>query len=110
MYICAKFQSYVEHGAICLSIVLIAALTPYVVIERSRKGTGIDYWLGDGQSVLFQKKARLEVSGILKGNETSLKNRYAAKVEQTKKTDVTQLPAYISVIEFGTPKAMFTQK
>lgn len=106
----ADMQYATEHGAICLSVMLTTTLTPYTIIERSRKGTGFDYWLGDKDSVLFQKKARLEVSGILKGDDTMIKSRYAAKVEQTSKSDEFGLPAYISVIEFSKPKAFFTKR
>ena len=106
----ADMQYTTEHGAICLSVMLTTTLTPYTIIERSRKGTGFDYWLGDKGSFLFQRKARLEVSGILQGDDTMIKSRHAAKVEQTSKSDELQLPAYISVIEFGIPKAMFTKR
>src|ERR1035438_522994 len=40
-----------------------------VVVLRSRKGTGFDYWLGKGGDAAFAAKARLEVSGILDGGE-----------------------------------------
>lgn len=63
----SDMQYTTEHGAVCLSVMLTTNLTPYTIIERSRKGTGFDYWLGDKDSYLFQKKARLEVSGILRG-------------------------------------------
>lgn len=87
-----------------------AHYSPYTVIERSRKGTGFDYWLGDKNSYLFQKKARLEVSGILKGDDSLLKSRHAAKEEQTSKSDELCIPAYVSVIEFSKPKAFFTKR
>ncbi len=106
----ADIQYTVEHGAVCLSVMLLTALTPYTVIERSRKGTGIDYWLGDKDCVLFQRKARLEVSGILKGDDTTLNRRYVSKVEQTRQSDSLQLPAYLSVIEFSRPKAIFNKR
>lgn len=106
----ADMQYTVEHGAVCLSVILSTTLTPYTVIERSRKGTGVDYWLGDKASVLFQKKARLEVSGILKGGDAALNRRFASKVEQTQQSDDSQLPAYISVIEFSNPKALFDKR
>jgi hypothetical protein len=48
------------------AILLMRALTGYTVIERSRKGTGFDWWLGTEDN-LFQGKVRLEVSGILRG-------------------------------------------
>lgn len=106
----ADMQYTTEHGAICLSVMLTLSLTPYTVIERSRKGTGIDYWLGDKQTVLFQKKARLEVSGIFKGDDDILKKRHAVKVKQTAKSDSLLLPAFISVVEFSMPKVMFTKR
>ena len=106
----ADMQYTVEHGAICMSVMLSTALTPYTVVERSRKGTGFDYWLGDKDSLLFQKKARLEVSGILKGGDTDIYRRYAAKARQTRQSDGLQLPAYISVIEFSNPKASFDKR
>ena len=106
----SDMQYTVEHGAVCLSVILSTTLTPYTIIERSRKGTGIDYWLGDKDSVLFQKKARLEVSGILKGDDTAINRRYAAKAEQTRQSDGLQLPAFISVIEFSNPKALFDKR
>lgn len=106
----ADIQYATEHGAVCLSVMLTKALTPYTVIERSRRGTGIDYWLGDAESLLFQRKARLEVSGIFKGDETELSRRYAQKALQTSLSDSAGIPAYISVVEFSTPKAQFNIK
>ncbi|MBR6276858.1 MAG: hypothetical protein IKR31_08030 [Prevotella sp.] len=106
----ADMQYTTEHGAICLSVMLTTSFTPYTIIERSRKGTGFDYWLGDKNSILFQKKARLEVSGILNGDDAVMKSRHASKVMQTDKSDNLHLPAYISVIEFSRPKALFTKK
>ena len=103
-------QYTIEHGAVCLGIMLTTLLTPYTVIERSRKGTGFDYWLGDKDSRLFQKKARLEVSGILQGDDVTMVNRYNMKTVQTEQSDNTGLPAYISIIEFSRPKAIFKQK
>ena len=106
----ADMQYTVEHGAVCLSVMLSTALTPYTVIERSRKGTGIDYWLGDKDSILFQKKARLEVSGILKGDDAALNRRYSAKAEQTRQSDELHIPAFISIVEFSNPKVLFNRR
>ena len=106
----ADMQYTVEHGAVCLSVMLAVSLTPYTVVERSRKGTGIDYWLGDKDSFLFQRKARLEASGILHSDDPRIKSRHAAKVGQTRKSDSMNIPVYVSVIEFSKPKAMFTKR
>lgn len=103
-------QYNTEHGAVCLAIMLTTTFTPYTIIERSRKGTGFDYWLGEKGNMLFQKKARLEVSGILQGDDSTMKSRYNTKVMQTVQSDDTLLPAYISIIEFSRPKAIFKAK
>lgn len=55
-----------EQAAYGIAFLIIRELTDLTVIERSRKGTGFDYWLGtttdEGQP--FKNKVRLEVSGI----------------------------------------------
>jgi hypothetical protein len=43
----------VQQGAYAVAILLIRALTGYTVVERSRKGTGFDWWLGTDDN-LFQ--------------------------------------------------------
>lgn len=95
-----------EHGAYGIAVLLILAVTDLTIVERSVKGTGFDFWLGkpdDGP--LFQKKARLEVSGIRSSDEAGVRRRLSRKVEQTKRSDTTSLTAYIIVVEFGTPQA-----
>jgi len=65
------YEVTTEHAAYGVAFLLICDLTEYTVIERRRKGDGFDYWLGEGKSeekLPFQKKARLEVSGIRRGN------------------------------------------
>ena len=57
-----------EQAAYGIAFLIVRELTDLTVIERSRKGTGFDYWLGtttdvdEGQP--FKNKVRLEVSGI----------------------------------------------
>lgn len=100
-----------EFGAVCISIVLAKRLTDYTVIERSWHGTGIDYWLGYEDDPLFQRAARLEVSGIkIETASNTVEARYNQKVLQTQLSDQTQLPAFISIVEFGTPKCLFNEK
>ncbi|MEG3845987.1 hypothetical protein QT971_01810 [Microcoleus sp. herbarium19] len=79
----------------------------FTVIERSRKGTGFDYWLGiqDSTATLpFQRMARLEVSGIRQGNRSQINARVKQKIEQTRASDAQGLPAYIIVVEFARPE------
>ena len=53
--------------------------------------------------------ARLEVSGIRKGDERTIKTRVRQKLKQVAKSDGS-LPAYIVVVEFGTPISEVAEK
>jgi hypothetical protein len=102
-----------EQAAYGIAFLLILQLTNLTVIERSRKGTGFDYWLGiqDPFATLpFQKMARLEVSGIRKGNQSQINARVKQKTEQTRPSDTQGLPAYIIVVEFSRPIAVIQTK
>lgn len=100
-----------ENGAYGISILLVDHNTDLTVIERSRKGTGFDYWLGlrSSPGPYFQQKARLEVSGIRHGTDGAVDSRVKTKLEQTRRSDG-RLPAYVAVIEFGAPKAKVVEK
>jgi len=83
---------------------MVQALTNLKVIRRSPKETGFDYWLGKkDDNFPFQEKARLEVSGILKGSISQINQRLKEKMEQTKQSDDLNLPAYVIIVEFSTP-------
>ena len=99
-----------EHGAVGIAVLLTNKLLGYSVIQRSRKGTGFDYWLGDDTELPFQSKARLEVSGIRCGDLSAVRSRVRQKRRQTDLSDGTKLPAHIVVVEFGAPLAEMEQK
>ena len=86
---------------------LIERETGYSVIQRSDKGSGVDYWLGDASDPKYRFSARLEVSGIRSGDSGRVRARIGRKLNQTKASDSTygNLPAYVVVVEFGTPLA-----
>lgn len=95
-----------ELGACGIAFHLIQDLEEKHVIQRSRKGTGFDYWLGDDDDDLpFQNKARLEVSGIRHGRREQIIKRVNQKLGQTRRSDSMKIPAYVIVVEFGTPTA-----
>jgi glycine/D-amino acid oxidase-like deaminating enzyme len=103
------FQEATERGAYGIAILIVCDLTGMVVVERSAKGPGFDYWLGnededDASDELFAKKARLEVSGILSGSRSQVQARVRRKREQMKPSD-RLAPGYVAVVEFGTPIA-----
>lgn len=107
-------QEATELGAMAIAVLLSRKEIGYSVIERSVKRTGIDYWLGaDDGAPPFQNKARLEISGILKasGNnvERAVKARVNQKLRQTERSDGS-LPAYVIVVEFGSPLAEVQQR
>jgi hypothetical protein len=106
-----KDQFYAtEHGAVCIAILIALKLTNYTIIEKSARKNGFDYWLGEKDDILFQKKARLEISGIFKGTERDVRKRYEIKVKQTEKSDSLKIPAYIGIVEFSNPIANFGVK
>jgi len=109
-------QEATEYGATAIAIIILTALTPYTIIERSFKGTGFDYWLGSGEYdenllPFQQRKAKLEVSGIWKesGNNT-VDARVRLKRQQIELAGEEGLSAFIIVVEFGTPKAKFVEQ
>ncbi len=106
-----KDQIYAtEQAAVCLGILIALKLTGFEVIERSVRKTGCDYWIGNNDGSLFQKKARLEVSGIFTGDKDGVVMRYKAKCKQTSQSDSSWLPAYVSVSEFSKPISKFGEK
>jgi len=105
-----------EKAAEAISFFLSSQLTDYSVVEEAYIGTGVDYWLGyesghDSYDPLNFMKARMEISGIDHETPTNtLKERVRIKRMQTILSDSSELPAYISVVEFSTPKAYFGKK
>ena len=101
-----------EYGGYGVAILIALPLTCKDRVERSAKGTGIDYWIGEGegQRGIFQRAARLEASGIFKGNKTRIAGRLAEKLTQTRRSDETGLPAYVVIVEFGSPEARVVKR
>ena len=98
-----------EFGAVAVAILLVKREVGYSVIERSRKGTGFDYWIGEESELPFARKARLEVSGIRKGTTREVNARVNEKLKQIERSGDSP-PGYIIVVEFGTPLAEVRKK
>jgi hypothetical protein len=91
-----------ENGAYGVSLLALQELTGLTVLLQSRRGSGFDFWLGPDSGFLFQAGIRLEVSGIRRGDETSIRRRLRSKIRQTEQSQ--QLaPAYVAVVEFSQP-------
>lgn len=101
-----------EQGAYGIALMLMQRLTGFTVVERSRRGTGFDYWLGeasDGAGLPFQKLARLEVSGIRRGSRSQIQARVTLKLAQVQTSGELE-PAYVAVIEFSQPLAWVVEQ
>ncbi len=120
----------VEDGAACIAVMLSNVLLEQLVILRSRRGTGFDYFLGDRNTANMSEaeeavttslapllideqvtvRGRLEVSGIMSGTDTQISGRVNQKLLQTDASDHLGIPAYVIVVEFGRPIAEVRKK
>lgn len=106
-----------EDGAVGIALMLIVTLTKYTVVERAARGTGVDYLLGERESVSLADRddfnehtAYLEVSGILRENRNnSVRKRLYKKMNRKIQTDEGK-PVYVIVVEFSTPKVNFSKR
>jgi hypothetical protein len=98
-----------EQGAHAVALLLVRSLAGLTVLERSRKGTGFDWWLAPEDN-LFQATARLEVSGIMRGGTRRVNERLKARIAQTERSDPSGLTAYVVVVEFSAPQARVTRR
>ncbi len=94
-----------EWGASGVAALLVDRSLPYTPIEVSRQGTGFDFWLRGDSNHPFQAIAILEVSGIRRGNSSTVRRRVREKLNQIAGSSYSGHPAYVTVIEFGTPLA-----
>ena len=97
-----------DQGACGVAILLVQLLTGYKAVQQSVRGDGFDFWLGRKGKLPFDRKARLEVSGLRHGTDTDIKERREYKIKQTKQSDNTGLKALIVIVEFGRPTSHVT--
>lgn len=97
-----------------MAVLIIEALEGLTVYERSPKdGGGFDYFLiqqeGAGnefsdENFFAVASSRLEVSGILRGEQDEIDRRCREKLNRLKER-VHPLPAYVIIVEFGSVRA-----
>jgi hypothetical protein len=99
-------QVATEFAAYGVAILICSQVMDLHVIERSRKGTGFDYWIGPAGSddPPFHLMHKLEVSGIRNGNPSQISARVQLKKIQASRRSA-ELPAIVIVVEFGRPIA-----
>lgn len=101
----ADLQEATEFGAAGVAIATLNRIDGFIVMQRSRKGTGFDYWMakkGEPTGPLFQGCIPLEVSGILNGDDAELQRRVRIKRQQIGGSYSAR--AKVAVVEFGTPR------
>ena len=98
-----------ELGAVGVGVLLAKQEIGFSVLARSRRGTGFDYWMGEETGLPFEDKARLEISGIRNGNDRVVNARVQQKLKQVERSGQSP-PAYVIVVEFGTPIAKCEKK
>ena len=101
----SDLQEATEYGSYGIAA-LIACKPRGLEMQRSAKGTGIDFWLTPGP--LMQRSARLEVSGILSGSRASMRARVKEKLNQSQKS-AGMLPVIVVVVEFSRPESWIAE-
>ncbi len=96
-----------DFAAMCIAMSLSFVLAKFRYVTVAQVGTGIDFWLTNDE--LCEKvEARLEVSGIRKATPLNLvSKRLKVKENQVKKSTGSGNPAYIAIVEFSKPEAIF---
>jgi hypothetical protein len=97
-----------EDGACGVAILLVQALTGQVVLFRSERKEGCDYWLGPPdfpRETGLKGMSRIEVSGIRRGDASNFRTRHASKRKQVSILDHPS-DKYVSIVEFSTPMAL----
>jgi hypothetical protein len=95
----------------CIALLMIHRLTDYKIIRQAKRQTGFDYWLGDQKEAYpYTEKARLEVSGLLKGKLKQINWRVKSKFQQSEQSNDLQLPIYVIITEFSKPISKMLEK
>ncbi len=92
-----------DNAACAIALLVIREVTEFTAIEQATRGTTVDYYLGSKDEpgdLIFNHKARLEASGILREN---VSNTIEARIKEKKDRLKGGLPAYVVIVEFGGP-------
>lgn len=101
----------VEKSALAFTFLIIKDCTGMEVVKQAKRKSGFDYFLLDNDTddrLIFQgeKTARLEVTGILCGNNSDVESRFQEKFKRALKyQQFKTMPIYVCVVEHSEPKA-----
>lgn len=106
-----------DYGAMYLTLSLFCStreiknqLDDGFEFETSAKGSGVDFWVCR-KSKKLEYIARIEVSGIRHETQTNtVEIRLGIKQKQVKKSEGTNLPVFISIVEFSNPKSLILKQ
>lgn len=99
-----------EHGACGVALLLCRLLKGHGLVSQALQEEGVDYWVGEAEEGRpFNKKARLEASGIRRGNRPDVDSRFSEKLKTTAKSGGTY-DVVIAVVEFSQPLARVETK
>lgn len=94
-----------EWGAAALSLGVLRLKLDLELVNRSRTGTGFDYWLGpkelarDNLALIKERLWPLEVSGLISPREGDIEMRLRSKTRQLQRVGLRQ--GLVSVVSFG---------
>lgn len=103
-------QDATEEGACGIAIALMRCVRGQIVLRKAYKGRdkGFDYWLGapgtEERLPFSEDDLRMEVSGILQGEESTLNQRLKSKTKQVQQSK-TDIPGIAVVVMFSGPVA-----
>ena len=93
----------VEYGATGLAVLLVKYLLDFEILQRNFQTSRTDYKIGKPKN--SEVKAVLEVSGILSESPSNTINARVNRKNRQVKNRSDNLPAYIIVTEFSSPKS-----
>lgn len=94
-----------EWGAAGIALLVTLKEFGLSAVERALIGTHVDYWLGEqSDAPHFQRKARLEVSGVLHDTDAVVRARLRTKRDRLDDSPGA-LPVWIVIVEFSRPLA-----
>jgi hypothetical protein len=103
-----------EFGACAIAFLVVREILDLVPVEQAERGTHVDFYLAPeavgeskDETLIFNQKARLEVSGLLKeSGSNTVDGRTKAKLDRLQADG---LPTLIAIVEFGAPCSKITK-
>jgi|GEM_PF-4296915 len=101
----------VEKSALAFTFLIMKDCTGMEIVKQAKRKSGFDYFLLDNNAddrLIFQggKTARLEVTGILCGDNSDVESRFQEKFKRALKyQQFKTMPIYVCVVEHSEPKA-----